>query len=97
MSEQRPPYGDEKTGLEVFNVRLDYKEIDLATGTTTAKTFFCDALAQGCCGVLANALVELARPPLVGVKIWQLEANVTIQSDVLRDKLEAARESGDNE
>lgn len=94
MSETRAPYNVGNMRIhdagEVFTVRIDYKVLDVATGKSEAKTFTCDALATDADTALIRALGELRHlpptaPPLG--KIWGVVADVSVQSDVLRDQL----------
>lgn len=71
---------------EVFNIRLDYKELDLTTGRTQDRTFTAETLATDAAAALAHALTVFNSPPPAG-KIWHLTAHVEVQSDVLRDQL----------
>lgn len=75
---------------EVFNIRLDYLELDTSTGRTQERTFNAQGLARTAAGALQHALeVFLASQGEISPNglIWQLTARVEVQGDVLRDKL----------
>lgn len=98
MAERRVQHTGNQTGPlaigdggEVFLVRLDYLELDPATGRTKEQTFGCDTLARDATRALQFALAAFNEMQ-EGIcypdkKIWQLSAHVEIASDVLRDHL----------
>lgn len=72
---------------EVHAVRIDYTFLDPITGKSDAKTFTADVLAPDAAQALVIALDHVRNHPPPAGKIWGIVANVSVQSDVLRDQL----------
>jgi hypothetical protein len=72
---------------EVFNIRIDYLELDLDTGQTEQKQFFAEALAKDASGAIVHALQKFNQSQPANAKIWQMSVTAEIGSDELRDRL----------
>ena len=90
MSEQKRSYtrGNMPTlkDNQTFNVWMEYRELNPNTDQSEQKTFHTEGLARDAATALSAALGELSRPPRPAL-IWNIQARVQVQSDILRDTL----------